>query len=132
LAARGHKRFRSGAWRLVVAVDLDPVTGRRRSLYETVNAPDSRAGAKLADARLAELIAAVESGRAPEPNGGRRGPTFAELAAAWQGAHRPHQDRRSGDRLGWSPQTAKTVDDNFRCYVLGLLGRRPGGQVTGR
>ena len=128
---RGHKRFRSGAWRLVVAAGLDPATGRRRSLYETVNAPNNRAGAKLADARLAELIAAVESGRAPEPSGGRSGPTVAELAAAWQEAHRPHQDRRSGDWLGWSPKTAKTVDDNFRCYLLGVLGRRTVAQVTG-
>jgi len=116
---------------LVVAAGGDPVTGRRRSLYETVNAPDNRAGAKLADARLAELIAAVESGREPQPSGSQKGPTVADLAAAWQEANRPHRDRRSGDWLGWSPKTAKTVEDNFRCYLLAVLGRRPAGKVTG-
>jgi hypothetical protein len=122
---RGHKRFRSGAWRLAVAAGLDPATGRRRSLYETVNAPDNRAGAKLADARLAELIAAVESGRAPEPSGGRSEPTVAELAAAWQEVHRPHQDRRSGDWLGWSPKTAKTVGTNPTKPIIWMARPKP-------
>jgi integrase len=100
-------------------------------VYETVQAPNNRAGAKLADARLAEVIAEVESGQEPERLGRQKGPTVAELAAAWQEGHRPHRDRRSGDWLGWSPKTAKTVDDNFRCYVLTALGGRPAGQVTG-
>jgi hypothetical protein len=65
-AMRGHKRFKEGSWRLAVANGVDPLTGRRRTIYETVRAPGNRAGAKVADARLAELIAAVESGRYPE------------------------------------------------------------------
>ncbi len=128
---RGHKRYRSGAWRLTVAAGTDPGTGHRRTVYGTVRAPDNRAGAKLADARLAELISAIESGRDPEPAGVRNGPTVAEVAEAWQEANRPHQDRRSGDWIGWSPKTAKTVADNFRCYLLASLGRRRAQQVSG-
>lgn len=60
-------------------------------MYEIVQAPANRAGAKAADARLAELIAAVESGRDPSPAGERTGPTVAEVAAAWQEAHRPQR-----------------------------------------
>jgi len=127
---RGSKRYRSGAWRLVVAAGVDPVTGRRRSVYETVHAPDNRAGAKAADARLAELIAAVESGAEPELTR-RAGPTVAELARLWQETNRPHRDRRSGDWMGWSPKTAKTVDDNFRSYVLPTVGRHRAADLTG-
>ncbi len=127
----GHKRYRDGAWRLVVAAGVDPGSGRRRGVYETVRAPDNRAGAKLADARLAELIAAVESGREPEPVNSRRGLTVAELATVWQEANRSRRDRRSGDWLGWSPKTAKTIEDNFRSYVLPVIGRRRVDQVNG-
>jgi hypothetical protein len=105
------------SWQCVCA---DPVTGRRRSVYETVRAPDTRAGAKLAGARLAELITAVESGVRPEPVG-RGGLSVADLAGLWQEAHRPRQHRRSGDWMGWSPKTAMTVGDNFRSYLLSAL-----------
>jgi hypothetical protein len=94
---KGHQRYRSGAWRLVVAAGTDPVTGRRRSIYATVSAPNTRAGSKLADARLAELVAAVESGHDAEPRGPRRGPLVNELAQAWQQSNRPRRDPRSGD-----------------------------------
>jgi len=60
---KGHKRFRSGAWRLAVFAGVDPDTGRKRYLFETVRTPNNRMGAKAADARLAQLIAAVEEGR---------------------------------------------------------------------
>lgn len=129
---RGHKRFKEGSWRLAVANGFDPVTGRRRTLYETVPAANTRAGAKLADARLAELIVAVESGRYPEqrekPGGG---PSVAEVASAWQEANRPRQDRRSGDWLGWSPKTAKTVADNFRLHILPAIGTWNADRVSG-
>ncbi len=39
---------------------VDPDTGRKRYLFETVRSPNNRAGAKAADAHLAQLIAAVE------------------------------------------------------------------------
>ena len=64
---KGHKRWRSGAWRLAVFAGIDAETGKQRYVNETVHAPNNRAGAKAADARLAELIAAVENGRTPEP-----------------------------------------------------------------
>ena len=62
---KGHKRFRSGAWRLAVFAGVDPATGRKQYLFETVRSPNNRMGAKAADLRLAQLIAAVEEGRAP-------------------------------------------------------------------
>jgi integrase len=128
---KGHKRFRSGAWRLVVFAGTDPVTGDRRNLYETVHAANNRAGTTQADARLAELIAAVESGQEPERGPGRGGISVAELAARWQEAHRPRRNARTGDWIGWSPKTAKTHADNFRDYILPTLGRREAGRVSG-
>jgi integrase len=129
---RGHKRFKEGAWRLAVANGFDPLTGRRRTIYETVPAANNRAGAKLADARLAELIAAVESGRYPDARDTPgRGPSVAEIAAAWQEANRPRQDPRSGDWIGWSPKTAKTVADNFRHHILPVIGPWHAEQVSG-
>ena len=95
-------------------------------------APRRRAGAKLADARLAELISAVESGRYPQQRADRGpGPTVGDIAAAWQEANRPRQDRRSGDWLGWSPKTAKTVADNFRLHILPAIGAWNADKVTG-
>lgn len=75
-------------------------------MNETVHAPNNRAGAKAADARLAELIAAVENGRVPEP---ARKPkanvlTYASLAARWEAANRPRQNERTGDWIGWLPK----------------------------
>ncbi|MHB1486252.1 MAG: hypothetical protein ACYCS7_00890 [Acidimicrobiales bacterium] len=71
---KGHKRYRAGAWRLVVAAGNDPLTGRRRSVFETVRAPNNRAGSKVADARLAELITAPgdETARGGYQHKGRR------------------------------------------------------------
>lgn len=114
---------------MVVAAGSHPDTGRRRTVYETVHAPNNRAGAKAADARLAELIAAVESGQEPRRTAGR-GPTVAELARLWQEANLPRRDGRSGQWTGWSPKTAKTVADNFRSYLLPEIGRRRADAVT--
>ena len=115
-----------------MAAGTDPVSGRRRTVYETVHAADNRAGAKAADARLAELIAAIESGREPERHGAaHKGPLVADLASAWQETHRPRRARRSGAWLGWSPKTAKTVADNFRSHILPAIGSRPAERVTG-
>jgi integrase len=87
--------------------------------------------AKLADARLAELIAAVESGREIErsqrPGGGL---TLAELAERWQQANRPRRNQRTADWIGWSPKTAKTHADNFRLYILPALGARDAATLT--
>ena len=128
---RGSKRYRSGAWRLVVFTGWDPATGKRRNLYETVHGPENRVGAKAADARLAELIAAVESGATPAPTAGPSGPTVAQLADRWQRANKPRIDERTGTCSGWSPKTAKTHADNFRLYLLPGLGRRRASSVSG-
>lgn len=130
---KGHKRWRSGAWRLAVFAGIDADTGKQRYVNETVHAPNNRAGAKVADARLAELIAAVENGRTPEP---ARKPkanvlTISALAARWQAANRPRQNERTGDWIGWSPKTAKTHADNFRRYILPTLGEHDAKEVTG-
>ena len=55
----GNKRWRAGAWRLGVFTGFDPETGKRIDAFATVRAPSNRAGAKLADAKLAEMVAAV-------------------------------------------------------------------------
>jgi integrase len=130
---KGHKRYRSGAWRLAVFAGIDTDTGRQRYLYETVHAPNNRAGAKAADARLAQLIVAVEEGRAPAARAPRKADvlTMRELAERWQRANRPRQDRRTGQWIGWSPKTAKTHLDNFRVYILPTLGDHDVAGITG-
>jgi integrase len=134
---KGHKRYRSGAWRLVVTAGSDPRTGARRNIYETIHGADNRAGAKAADARLAELIAAVESGEAFAGHAEasraeqRQVVRVEDLASAWQKAHRPRPARGDGEWLGWSPKTAMTVADNFRSYILPTIGTRPADRVSG-
>jgi hypothetical protein len=65
---RGHKRFKDGAWRLVVEAGNDPITGKRRQVDRTVRAPNTRAGEAAADVELAKLIVEVSSGAAPSSN----------------------------------------------------------------
>jgi len=128
---KGHKRYRAGAWRLVVAAGREPLAGKRQNIYETIHAPNNRAGAKVADARLAELIAAVESGRDVERRPAGGGLTVREVAERWQQAHRPRHHERTGDWIGWSPKTAKTHADNFRAYILPAIGAREAARLTG-
>ncbi|MGD9796088.1 MAG: tyrosine-type recombinase/integrase [Acidimicrobiia bacterium] len=128
---KGHKRFRSGAWRLTVFAGWDPVTGKRVDVYATVKAPDNRAGAKVADARLAELVTSVESGEhARAATSSQLGPTIIEVAEKWQRANRPRQNERTGDWVGWSPKTAKTNADNFRLYIVPTIGDRLASHVA--
>ena len=132
MAMKGTKRFRSGAWRLKVFAGWDPATGKRIDLYETVKAPNNRAGAKAADARLAEMVAAVESGERPSPKSPARarpsGMTVTELADRWEAAHRPRQNERTGQWIGWSPKTHR---DKFRRYILPTIGDHLADGVTG-
>ena len=99
---KGHKRFRSGAWRLAVFAGVDPDTGRKRYLFETVRTPNNRMGAKAADARLAQHVAAVEEGRAPavRPSPKADVLTLRERAGRWQSANQPRQDQRTGQWIG--------------------------------
>ena len=81
---RGHKRFKDGAWRLVVDAGKDPITGKRRQVNRTVRAPNTRAGAQAADVELARLIVEVTSGEAaPSAH-----ITVGELLVRWV-EHRP-------------------------------------------
>jgi integrase len=130
---KGHKRFRSGAWRLAVFAGVDPDTRRQRYVHETLRAPHTRAGARKADARLAELIVAVEEGRVPVARAPRSSSalTMEELAERWARANQPRQNSRTGQWIGWSPKTAKTHRDNFRSYILPKLGNRDVKAITG-
>jgi integrase len=130
---KGHKRYRSGGWRLSVFAGIDPMTGRKRYVYDTVRSADNRAGAKAADARLAQLIAKVEGGRVPEPRAPRKAEvlTLRELAERWQTANRPRQNKRTGQWIGWSPKTAKLHADNFRAYILTPIGDADVASITG-
>ena len=129
---RGHKRYRAGAWRLTVFAGFDPVSGKRQDVHESVKAPNTRAGAKQADARLAAIISAIEEGREVDsPTSRKNMLPFAQLAERWQKANRPRQNERTGDWIGWSPKTAKTHADNFRLYILPTLGPRDATKVTG-
>ena len=100
-----------------------------------MKAPNTRAGAKAADARLAELIVAVESGRALELRSASRAKprvtTVSEVAERWESANRPRQNARTGEWVGWSPKTAKTHRDNFVRYILPSIGDRSAEAVTG-
>src|SRR4029453_61142 len=61
-AMRGHKRFKDGSWRLIVDAGKDPMTGKRRQIFRTVRAPNTRTGAQAADVELARLVVEVTSG----------------------------------------------------------------------
>jgi hypothetical protein len=100
---------------------------RRSALPATALARSSPA---CPPARLAGLVVAVERGHDAPSQGGRRGPLVNELAQAWQQSNRPRRDPRSGDWIGWSAKTAKTVRDNFRFHVLPVIGRRHAADVT--
>ena len=130
---KGHKRWRAAAWRVTVFTGFDPATGKRVDAHATVRAPNNRAGAKLADAKLAEMIAAVEGGQLgaarSAPSSG--GLTFAELASRWEHANRSRQVERTGEWVGWSPKTAKTHRDNFERYIFPKLAKVQAKRVSG-
>jgi integrase len=88
---KGHKRYRSGGWSLVVDAGKDPLTGKRQQIHKTVRAPNNRAGAKLADAELAKMIVTVERGEAMP----RSGLTVAALLERWVEHRRPSWEERS-------------------------------------
>lgn len=90
-AVKGNKRFKAGAWRLRVEGPRDPVTGKRQQINATVRAPNNRAGAKLADAELAEMISKVEKGQALPSSG----VTVGQLCERWVEHRRPAWEERS-------------------------------------
>jgi integrase len=113
----------------VVAAGTDETTGRRVSINETLRAPNNRAGAKLADARLAELIVAVESGQEVRPKTRSDALTVAELAGRWQRAHRP-EHTKTGWVGKWGPGTAVNVDADLKRNLLPYVGGHLANRLT--
>ena len=87
----GHKRFRAGAWRLTVEGPKDPITGERRQVNRTVQAPNTKAGAKTADLELAKLLVEVDSQRVLPSSG----ITVGQLLERWLDHRRPGWEERS-------------------------------------
>ncbi|MCB9374001.1 MAG: site-specific integrase [Microthrixaceae bacterium] len=104
----GYKRFRNGAWRLSVYVGVEPGTGRQRYVYRTVHEPDTPAGARAADRKLAAFVAEVDANHHLASDH----LTLAELLTRWQ-----HTRAAS-----WSPKTAterRRLVDNHLVPALG-------------
>jgi integrase len=93
----GHKRFKDGAWRLVVEAGKDPITGKRRQINRTVREPNTRAGETVADVELAKLIVEVSSGTAPSSQ-----VTVGELLLRWVEHRRRGWEARSPGQPDWS------------------------------
>ena len=87
----GHKRFRSGAWRLTVEGPLDPITGKRQQLNRTVRQPNMKAGARAADVELAKRLVEVDARRVLPSTG----VTVSQLMARWVAHRRPGWEDRS-------------------------------------
>src|SRR5438067_8021610 len=76
--ARGHIRKRGDAYSLVVELERDPVTGKRRQKWETVKGTKHQA-----EVRLAKLLTDVEGGTA----GSSGKTTVAEYLERWLTEH---------------------------------------------
>lgn len=87
----GHKRFRSGAWRLTVEGPPDPITGTRQQLNRTVRQPNTKAGAKVADIELAKLLVEVDAQRVLPSSR----VTVSQLMERWVAHRRPSWEERS-------------------------------------
>jgi integrase len=95
---RGHKRFKDGSWRLIVDAGKDPMTGKRRQIFRTVRAPNTRAGANLADVELARLVVEVTSGEvSPSAH-----ITVGELLVRWVEHRRRAWEARSPGQPDWT------------------------------
>jgi hypothetical protein len=91
---RGHKRYKAGAWRLTVEGPADPLTGKRNQMHGTVRAPNTKAGAKIADGELAKLIVKADT-LAALP---RDGITVGEMPEHWVEHRRPSWESRRPPR----------------------------------
>src|SRR4029453_6037049 len=103
-AMRGHKRFKDGSWRLIVDAGKDPMTGKRRQIFRTVRAPNTRAGphppagGNLADVELARLVVEVTSGEvSPSAH-----ITVGELLVRWVEHRRRAWEARSPGQPDWT------------------------------
>lgn len=88
---RGHARYRGGdKWQLVVNAN-DPVTGKRKPVYRTIPAPNTKRGRQQAETELAKLVAEVEAGRTWPTSG----LTVRQLLERWVEHRRPSWEDRS-------------------------------------
>jgi hypothetical protein len=62
-----HKRFRPGGWRLVVPVPANRSLAAVGNVYQTVHAPNNRAGAKLSDSGRGARLASRGHSVSPRP-----------------------------------------------------------------
>lgn len=102
---RGHIRQRAkGSWSLVVDVGRDPSTGKRRQVWKTFHGTK-----KQAEAELARLVSAIETGTDLEP----QSTTVAIFLDRWLKATKSRVAPRTYDRYS----------EIVRLHVLPSLGR---------
>jgi hypothetical protein len=88
---RGHARYRGGdAWQLVVNAK-HPLTGKRKPVFRTIRARNTRRGRQQAETELAKLVTEVEAGRALPSSG----VTVGQLMERWVENRRPGWEERS-------------------------------------
>jgi integrase len=84
-------RYRGGdAWQLVVNAK-NPLTGKRKPVFRTTRAPNTRRGRQQAETELAKLVTEVEA-RATLPSSGV---TVGQLMERWVAHRRPGWEERS-------------------------------------
>lgn len=108
---KGTIRYRLGAWRLRVDGGIDPITGKRRQIERTVQAPDNRNGRRLAETELAKLVAEVEARRTAP----RAGLTFAQVFDRWILARAPD----------WSPGQGEATRRRAEQHIIPYIGDMP-------
>ena len=102
---RGHIRKRAkDSWSLVVDAGRDPSTGKRRQIWKTF-----RGTKKQAEAELARLVNAIETGTDLEP----RSVTVATFLDRWLQATKSRV----------APRTYERYSEIVRLHVLPSLGR---------
>lgn len=102
---RGHIRQRAkGSWSLVVDVGRDPSTGKRRQVWKTF-----RGTKKQAEAELARVVSAIETGTDLEP----QSVTVEAFLNRWLKATKSRVAARSYDRYS----------EIVRLHILPGLGR---------
>lgn len=103
----GHKRYRAGAWRFTVEGPRDPITGKRKPIYRTFHAPNTREGAKAADVALAQLVVEVDVGKALAGSG----VTTGQMLEQWVELRRAE----------WEEKSPGQPDENLRRIRLHLI-----------
>lgn len=112
----GSCRYDRGAWRIQTYVGRDPVTGARRYRSASVDAPNTKAGERVARGELAKLILEVQAGQhAPVTRG-----TVAELLEQWV-------TTRTAD---WGDDAAAATRARLALHVVPTLGARKVDDLT--